>query len=776
MMRLRKKRNLIILTLIFSMLILSTFQITKVSLAQLQYKNNTVTSSSSFSLREFSDDIGTKENVDSINITLPSSTWNITDIEFNFTSINLGKEIKTIEEIDSDHEDIYEYRSAWGVQINLTERTTIFGVYINGYMRLYKGNPPTEPIFVEIRGLDENGGNYIPNETLYRSKELSISLIQDWYLQEFDKSITLPKGQYYLVINGSSLYKSSDNTEYRWFFNDETHINKLHTAYYSSLSSSWIHRDNDEPFNYKLIQRVNRSYNPEEINMTVEFDNTIYNITNGLTPYTGNVSIINQNYSPGTEYLYLPINHNQSVELLLNYTYELKQQNTFLSNATVLTQEGFDNYWSVTPNISRTDGNYSFEFEYPKTWENPNIFKDDINVTDDLNITINSNKIHITNEIISQGSSWNITAYSSNVDFSLEMPTTIYQGSQTMKITVTPPTNSGNLTFILVDIYGDDIHRDFVEDPLPAEVEFEYTFITNPFEGQWQAYILWNNQTDAGLQVLTLQVGVVGDGGGSGDDDNDTTILTGIDPQLIYMTILYIIVGSLVGLSSYKMVKRHKRIKAEHREKIFNKYMDLLNLDYIMIVDKKTGLNVYEQILAGKERDVSLISGFLEAIRSFGIELSGSEDESQAIRLQYQSMNIIMNDFKNFRILNIMKEPPSKDFMDSLRPLSHDIETHYGNYFKQFDGIVGKFSGIKDLLEEHLQTPLIYPLKVIKNKEIKLNSAEKSLANKALNIMKKNNADHFYVSYLMGKAKEFNVNNAEIILKLIEKKVFRPIE
>ena len=61
-------------------------------------------------------------------------------------------------------------------------------------------------------------------------------------------------------------------------------------------------------------------------------------------------------------------------------------------------------------------------------------------------------------------------------------------------------------------------------------------------------------------------------------------------------------------------------------------------------------------------------------------------------------------------------------------------------------------------------------------KETKLNSAEKSLANKALNIMKKNNTDHFFVSYLMGTAKEFNVKNAEIILKLIEKKVFQPIE
>ncbi|MFX0072115.1 MAG: hypothetical protein ACFFAO_13585 [Candidatus Hermodarchaeota archaeon] len=59
--------------------------------------------------------------------------------------------------------------------------------------------------------------------------------------------------------------------------------------------------------------------------------------------------------------------------------------------------------------------------------------------------------------------------------------------------------------------------------------------------------------------------------------------------------------------------------------------------------------------------------------------------------------------------------------------------------------------------------------------DIKLNINEKSLVNLAQTIMKKKNIDHFYASYLM-KDNEFDVKKVETILRLIEKKVIRPIE
>jgi len=178
-----------------------------------------------------------------------------------------------------------------------------------------------------------------------------------------------------------------------------------------------------------------------------------------------------------------------------------------------------------------------------------------------------------------------------------------------------------------------------------------------------------------------------------------STVITGLDPQFVFMIVLTIIIIVIAGLTTYQIVKRTKRKHAEHRQKVFNKYMDILNLNYIMITDKNTGLNVYEQVISGKGLDISLISGFLEAIRSFGIELTGSEDQSQSIRLEYKDSKILMSEFKEFRIINILEENPSKDFLNSLEPLSYDIEEHYGKFIKDFDGSLNEFKGIKNLLE-----------------------------------------------------------------------------
>ena len=770
MKAIKKKRILIISSYFLFLWILGLLQNSNISYAQPIYEKSTDTIilNSNFLILENSDNSGTHVNKTSVEIDLESSRWNITSLDLNFTSVKFGREINTIVD-DPEESKKVDKQKAQGVQINITETTIIFGVYV--YISSSKES--VDPVYVQLHGFTDDGTNK-PNNTILAKTFLNVSTTEGWYYQNFStptkQGTQLSKGNYYLVINASEL-KTSD-TIYRWY-HDKDNPNDLYTSVWSS--GNWQDGDLTDPFTYKLLQRLDRTYKPEEIKMGVNFKGTIYNVTEGIDPYTGNVTIPMNNYFPGSDNLVLSMTNNRSIDLLVNYSYHIQLHNLISSEGSINIKNGQLNFWSLTPDFLRTNGNYSIQFDHPSNWIWPGVFKNGINLTDinDQNTEIIGNTIFIYNDSFSQGAFWNITAYSPDIPFDATIPTKIYGASQTMKITVIPPPTIGNLSFFLIDPFGDGLLIGTSENPT-EDVLFEHTFSINPFIGQWKAYILWNNLTDVGLQVLTFQVGTAStDGGGGG---SGTTVVSGIDPQLIYMTLLYIVIGSLVGLSSYKMVKRHKRAKVAHREKIFNKYMDLLNLDYIMISEKESGVNVYEQILAGKERDVTLISGFLEAIRSFGIELSGSEDESQAIRLQYQNMNIIMNDFRNFRILNVMKEPPSQDFLDSLRPLSHDIETYYGKSLKEFDGEVTKFRGIKDLLEDHLQTPLLYPLKVVMAKETKLNSAEKSIVNKALSLMKRNNVDHFFVSYLMGKAKEFNVKNAEIILKIIEKKVFRPIE
>ncbi|MHA2475196.1 MAG: hypothetical protein ACXAES_18380 [Promethearchaeota archaeon] len=120
-----------------------------------------------------------------------------------------------------------------------------------------------------------------------------------------------------------------------------------------------------------------------------------------------------------------------------------------------------------------------------------------------------------------------------------------------------------------------------------------------------------------------------------------------------------------------------------------------------------------------------------------------------------------------------MKENPSQDFLDSVKELSYDIDEQYGEDIVHFTGNIDKFQNIRLLLNKHLETTLIYPLE-LNPQDIKLSSEEKSMINRAKDIMKMKKTDYFFVSYMLYAKKGFQVKDAEILLNLIEKKVFQP--
>jgi hypothetical protein len=202
--------------------------------------------------------------------------------------------------------------------------------------------------------------------------------------------------------------------------------------------------------------------------------------------------------------------------------------------------------------------------------------------------------------------------------------------------------------------------------------------------------------------------------------------------------------------------------------------MDILNLDYLIVSDKKSGLNIYEQPFTGKELDGTLISGFLQAIRSFGIEITDADEQSRSIKLDYQNSKILMSDFKNTRLIILMEENPSQDFLDSINTLSRDIEEKFGIFLENFDGDAAPFNEIKDLVEQHLSISLIYPLK-LGPQNIRMKSDERAMINRVQEIMKEKDTDYFFVSFLLAKKKGFQVKDAETILNLINKRIFQPL-
>jgi hypothetical protein len=319
------------------------------------------------------------------------------------------------------------------------------------------------------------------------------------------------------------------------------------------------------------------------------------------------------------------------------------------------------------------------------------------------------------------------------------------------------PARIGHYYFDLYNPLGYDIFSANLT--LPGDsTTFSYTIPENAYEGNFKAYVYWFNGTDAGLAIHVFEINVP----------------FTIDPVLLLVIAIssgIIIIGSV---STYKVVRRNSRRKAARREDIRNKFFDILNLNYVMITEKRTSLNVYEQSFTKANIDPTLISGFLSAIRSFGLELTNVEDEAQTIKLEYHNSKILMSDFKDFRIILIMKENPSHKFFDSIKKLSHDIDQKYGKELETFKGDLRPFQDLELVLNNDLGTALLYPLRVVNIKNVKLNPIEKSLMNKAIDMQSNLNLDHFYITRIL----EENGDDPKVLaslFNLVDKKIFQPV-
>jgi len=381
-------------------------------------------------------------------------------------------------------------------------------------------------------------------------------------------------------------------------------------------------------------------------------------------------------------------------------------------------------------------------------------------------ILFNGISIIIPNNSIKNGIEWKITSYSPNIDFDLNLGALEWAPGQLLQFYVTSP-SIGNLTFYFINSLGIGYDQPVeIKELVSGENLFSYYIPSNSREGTYTILMYWNNNTDAGVQFQEFQVSI-------------PPIPFTIDPIWIVIGIISAIGATTAGLISYRTIKKYRTRKIEESQKLFDKCMDVMNLDYIIISDKKSGLNVYHQKFSDKEIDPAMISGFLQAIHSFGIELIKVENSSQTIKLEYRDSIIIMTEFVNLRLILLMKEPPTSNFFYSLEDLAYDIYKYYGDHIDEFNGDISPFKSIENILKQHLNTTITYPmkLKTIDDsiEKVRISPNERIFINKANSFMKTNNKDQFYLKTLLPE-KECNPKDLETILKMIDKRVIQIIE
>ncbi|MFX1530584.1 MAG: hypothetical protein ACFFBC_05690 [Promethearchaeota archaeon] len=749
---LEKYKNIVRTTLCLSIFFLILFS--NINLSFAEDSENSIMIPLNFQTFEFSDKGETINNISSIEIELPSSTWDITHLEMNFT--NIGYYMRDIEIIEDNatKDDLYLDKrdvEGLGVQIKLNESATIFGVYLNIKTSLTHA---LDEVTVQIKGY--NSSINAPNNTFYGSLDLNYTITDGWNYQNFTSPIPLPKGNYFLVLEGY-IHASG---EYHWYYND---FNPNNPDLYRSenYGSGWINGTQGSPFLYKLVQEIKKEeVYPEEFNMTAEIMGDYHKILNGVHIGSGTLNLPDIELSPNEEILHIPIT---PFKFFFNLSYHVKLKNQFLSNAFVNITEKEDNFWKVIPDINRCNDNYSIKFEFPNNWYNVMVFKDNLDITTSENVIIYENSLYILNDIINDDATWEITANSPKIDFTVDLSRgTEFQLGQELVFSAIAPTTEGNFTFILYNKFGAEIDKTII--PVTSdETLYSFDISSTASLGNWTAYIYWNSYNDASVksQVFTIV-----------RPSREAPDI----PFLILTFAIIVGAGSVGGsFTVYQTVKKQKRKGDIKVKNLANKFKDILSLNYLMISDTKSGVNVYEQIFARKTIDPSLISGFLDAIRNFGVELTGSYRKSETLTLDYEDSIILMYEAEDFRLIIVMSDKPSDEFINSITNLAQDIEERYGNMLREFKGgAVVQFAGIGELIELHLNVSFTSALRIVINKKVKLNALEKSVIQKASEIMQETNLNYFYTTFLMAD-QQFDPEMTKRIFNLINKKIFQPI-
>ena len=720
-----------------------------------------------FSLIEKAEDIDSQKNASSIYINLGTSRWNLSNLSFNISNMYFKNETKVIEDNPISTRLLYKQLKAFAVQIDVPTDTKVYGVKIYG-KRIQAG---AAQIKLQINGC--NKLNNKPNNTVYGSVSLNMSTDVKWYNHQFSVPASLTEGSYYLILNGT-LMGPSDSGRYNWYYNEQ---NPKYPQLYiwEHTGGIWDNGVIGSPFLYMLDQKITKNFYPEEINMTTKINGIDRYFKNGNKLGSGNLSLSFNNYFPNASNLNIPVKNNVSEALIFNVSYYVKLNNSLVSSGSIEIKDGLDNKWTIEPNLERFGWNYSISYNYPKPWKTMEVYRNSLKLFENTDYINSSNTLYVLNKTVPDTlMSWEIVFNTTNTPINLNVPKPEWTVGQILEFSLAVPIKSGNYTFILCDPNEFVKNNKLYLNPDSGTI-FNYTIPSTAVNGNWKAYIYWNNITDAGATTQIFQISGGSsplippiDGGVSNNDSTSTTTIEGITPTVFIAVIISIIVGFSGIVSTYVGLKEVRRRRELQKENVYNEFMDIYNLSYIMISHRKSGLNVFEKSFAGANLNPTLISGYLNALNMFGIEITGSLEQSQSIKLEYQNLIILMNDFKNLRMIVILKENPSKSLLKAMSRLSYEINDVYGDKLEKFDGVRLQFDKIGALIEKNLKTSLISPLQVKKIDLTLLNQTETDIIQKAKHIVKRNNFPYIFASYLI-PGQQYNYDYAKAIIDLIDK-------
>ena len=198
--------------------------------------------------------------------------------------------------------------------------------------------------------------------------------------------------------------------------------------------------------------------------------------------------------------------------------------------------------------------------------------------------------------------------------------------------------------------------------------------------------------------------------------------------QIIYYIIAgaiiaAIAIGTYIGLDRGVVRPRRRARQAEYVSSM-NRFEDARNLQILIIINRESGTEIFSKSLSGVPVDPTLVSGFLQAITSFGKELISEETIStlkgpksflgktkskhEAQVLAFHHFKIVLEESAHLRVALLLLKNPSQRLLNALHKFLDRAETRFGGSIVDLRGRQLTDDETWEIIDDAFEPSLIY--------------------------------------------------------------------
>jgi hypothetical protein len=242
------------------------------------------------------------------------------------------------------------------------------------------------------------------------------------------------------------------------------------------------------------------------------------------------------------------------------------------------------------------------------------------------------------------------------------------------------------------------------------------------------------------------------------------------------------------NLKVFEVDSYERRLQME-RELIWRKFLDVLNIRHVIIIDKESGLTLLNYPVSGEEINADLLSGFIQANITFSESHKGSNKNSHSARnhkfyeFQYQNFNILLRNGEFIRLCLMLDHKASENLRSQVLQFIPEFEEIFNQELLNFRNAgMFYFKNMVDYIVDTFEIMLVFPMTLavsITPKDIESineNQLQKAIYNIAKELLI--SKSFFFINKLLNRVKGIVNLDANVILfqiyQLVENKIIIP--